>query len=309
MQQNASGGIQDDSPSYEPATTGAPEKGIYRIVGGYLQLLPDGTRVLHNEVQLRAMTGHEEDLLANDSVPIFHRLNHLLASCCERFGTITDRSEIMRAIKGLPAGSRQHMLVCLRRVTHWKSTKDIYEMTVECPKCGKESPFEVNLAELDLYEMPDPYQRVFEETLPDSGRKATWRITESDQDEMLSAIFRSESASSELLTWAILVRLVSLDGSAVDIRPAEVLDPRNGEMLKYPSKRVMELKNAVKALSVGDRQHLRDRFVENEPGIDTDLEFTCPKCRKSFVGRLDLGQRSFFFPSATSRRSSRRSFI
>lgn len=305
----AEGGILDQSEGYEMITTGVPEKGAYTLVGGYLEKKPDGESVLHNKVFLRAMSGHEEDLLSNDGVPFFTRMTGILAQCCERIGDFVDRKDVIRAIRGLPAGSRQHLLICLRRTSHWRATKDIYDMKVECPKCEKVSSHKVNLADLERFEMPDPLVRMFEETLPDSGKKVVWRITESDQDEIISAVVKHETAQAELLTWSILIRLVQFDGETIEVKPGEVVDPENGNLLKNFPKRVLELRQAIKNLSVDDRQYLRDRFEENEPGIDTDLDFKCPKCKREFLGRLDLGQRSFFFPSGTQKRSKRRSFI
>lgn len=303
------GGVLDESPGYEPITTGVPERGVFKIVGGYLEEFADGRDpVLHNEVEMRAMTGHEEDLLSNDSVPFFRRMTGILAQCCVRIGTLTKRDEIIRAINNLPVGSRQHLLVCLRRTSHWRQTKDIYDMTVECPKCEKDSSHKVNLADLALFEMPDPRKRVFEETLPDSGHKVVWHITKSEEDEIISAVVKHEQVRSELLTWSILIRVKAINGMPISVRADDVVDPATGNLKKPLPPKILELRQAIKNMTTGDRDYLRDRFMDNEPGVDTDLDFQCPKCRKEFGGRLDLGQRSFFFPSGTRTRSNRRSF-
>lgn len=300
----AEGGILDTNEGgYEPITDAAPEAGVYSIVGGYLD--PDGK--VHTQVQMRAMTGHEEDLLSNDNVPFFQRMTGVLSQCCVRFGDFTEKGKIITAIRGLPAGSRQHLLICLRRVSHWRTTKDIYEMKVECPKCGKDTDYKVNLADLDLYEMEDPTKRIFEGKMP-SGAEYVWAITGFEQDEILSAIVKNEMTEHELLTWSILIRLTSLNGEKVCVRPHEVIDEDKGKLRKNIDRRVLALRQKVKNLEVNDRQYLRDEFMNHEPGVETDLEFSCPSCKKEFIGRLDLGQRSFFFPSARSTRSNRRSF-
>ena len=303
------GGIIDDSPGYEPLTVGVPERGVFKIVGGYLEEFEDGRpSVLHNEVEMRAMSGHEEDLLSNDSVPFFRRMTGILAQCCVRIGTLTSRADIIKAINGLPAGSRQHLLVCLRRTSHWRQTKDIYDMNVECPKCEKDSLHKVDLSRLGLFESPEPRRRIFEETLPESGQKVVWHITKSEEDEIISAVVKHEGARPELLTWSILIRVKALNGTPIDVRADDCVDPSNGQLRKPLPSKILELRQFLKNLNTGDRQYLRDRFMEYEPGIDTDLEFVCPKCRKEFHGTLDLGQRSFFFPSETRTRSNRRSF-
>jgi len=300
----AEGGVLDESDGYEPITEGVSEQGIFQLVGGYL----DSNGVVHSEVHLRAMSGHEEDLLSNDDVPFFARMTGILSQCCLRIGTIEDRPGIIKAIRGLPAGSRQHLLICLRRASHWRTTKDQYDMKVECPKCEKDSDYKVNLSTLDLYDMPDPLVRVHEGKLPDSGIPYTWTITSFDQDEIISTVVQNEKAQHEILTWSILIRLNTIGEEKVDVLPTEVIDRSNGTMLKVFPKRLADLRQKIKNLSTSDRQYLRDEFMQHEPGVETDIDFKCPKCKKEFQGRLDLGQRSFFFPSAPRTRSNRRSF-
>lgn len=307
----AEGGVLDDTPNNEPITEGAPERGAFRLVGGYLETFTDGrTPVLHRDVELRAMSGHEEDLLSNDSIPFFRRMTSILAQCCKRIGTLTDRADIIRAIHGLPAGSRAHLLVSLRRTSHFRATKDIYDMVVECPKCGKDSSHKVNLAALERFEMPDPMVREFTEHLPESNHEVVWRITQAPEDEILSAVVKHEQAQHELLTWSILIRVKSVNGQVVEVKPDDIVDPDTGDLLKPLPARILELRQTIKNWPSGDRQLLRDRFMDHEPGIDVDVDFTCTnhKCRKEFAGRLDLGQKGFFFPSATRTRSNRRSF-
>ena len=300
----AEGGILDDSEGYSPLTDGASEQGVFQIVGGYMD--PDG--VVHKEVHLRALSGHEEDLLSNDKIPFFQRITSIITACTKRIGTIEDRGQVIKAIRGLPAGSRQHLLICLRRTSHWRTTKDMYEMKVECPSCSKDSDFQVDLSTLELYEMPKDNVRAFSGVLPDSGRDYSWKITSFDQDEILSAVAQSEKNQSDLLTWSIAIRLESLNGSQDTLRPADVIDRSTGKLLTKFNEKVLALREEIKSMTTGDRQHLRDQFMENEPGIETDIDFACPHCKKEFIGRLDLGQRSFFFPSAAHKRSNRRSF-
>ena len=152
-----SGLIGDDvssSGDYESITDAAAESGVFTLVGGYL----DDDGEIHREIRLRSMSGDEEDMLGNQGIHILERMGTILSSCIERLGTITDKGKIAQAVSRLPLGSRTHALVCLRRVTHWKRTKDIYEMDVRCPirACERVGSYNVNLAELDTYDMPEP---------------------------------------------------------------------------------------------------------------------------------------------------------
>lgn len=303
---NADGGVLDSSPSYEPVTDGTPEKGVFHLVGGYL----DEGGALHQEVELRAMSGNEEDLLSGTG-PMFARLNAIMSTCVKRIGTISDGPGIQKAVAALPNGTRQHLLISLRRVTHWRKTKDIYDMKVRCPECGHQQHASLDLGDLELFEMPDPKKRQYILDLPDERCSAVWDITTGKQDRILAALSESGQTQTEMLTWGIVVRLKSLGDMTFDVQPHEMVDPSSGSLLKHIEPRIGLLRAAVKKLSSADRDLLREDFMANEPGVDTDLDFKCtnvPKCGVEFVSRLDVAQRSFFFPSATSKRSKRRSF-
>lgn len=299
----AEGGILDTGESgYEALTEGTPEKGIFRIVGGYL----DEDNVLHNEVEMRAMSGHEEDLLGNRAVPVTQRMTGIMASCVQRIGTITDRGQISKAVHQLPTGSRTHLLICLRRTTHWKRTKDIYDMEVRCPnqRCQKVGSYKVHLGELETWEMPDPTKRQFTLNLEDAESEVVWKIPTGAEDQVLAVVADSAS-EAEILTYAILVRMVSIDGKRVELSVGDFLDHKHKKL--KPTKATKQQLMWAKNLSVNDREQFREDFEVNEPGVDTELEFDCKFCHREFLGALNVAQDTFFFPSATSRRSKRRS--
>jgi hypothetical protein len=282
---------------YQQLTEAASERGIFQLVGGYL----DDDGVIHREIQLRSMSGDEEDMLGNRGVPILDRMASILGSCTERLGTLTERGQIALAISRMPLGTRTHAVVCLRRVTHWKRTKDIYEMEVRCPiqGCQKVGSYAVNLAELELREMPTPEQRVYELKLADSKSTVSWRVAAAPQERVLSVV--SDLEENRLLSFAILVRLETVDGQDVRLGLADMLTG-DGKKLKL-SKRAEALFGVVRKWSVGDREDIRASILDKEPSVDTDLEFECSHCHKPFSGSLDIGQETFFFPSATSRHS------
>ena len=65
----------------------------------------------------------------------------------------------------------------------------------------------------------------------------------------------------------------------------------------------------VKALSMRDRNFVRDFQEEVEGGVDTTVEMECPFCRHEFDRQLDVNQPGFFSPSAVLKRSKKRSSI
>jgi len=281
--------------------------GVYRIVGGYL----DEQGVVHNEVKVRSLSGEEEELLANESVDILDRLTSIPIACTERIGTIEGRGEIAKAIHRLPQGSHTHLLIALRRVTHWKRHKDIYEMDVRCPHtgCKQTNSYAVNLGTLEVFEMEDPTKREFSEELLDCGKNVTWRIAGIPQAKIFRAIGRSKAKAEDHMVFSIsiMARLASVDGQDVRLTLDDFV--QEGQRKLYLSKRAQAVYDMVRKWTSGDRDQLRESFLMNEPGVDTDLEFTCKSCGEDFQGELDVTQRTFFFPSATSRRSKQKSSI
>lgn len=293
--------VVDTEPEYEPLTQGAPERGIFALVGGW----KDEEGNIHNEVELRAMTGHEEDLLGNNSIPFTSRLDSVMANCCLRFGTVVDRGTINQIIRDLPTGMRTHLLICLRIASYYKVEKDVYAMEVECParSCRKTSHHKISLATLERYEPPSPGETVHTIVLPASGIEVVWRGMTGRWDHAVEVLTRA--SPSEALTYTIMARLLKLNGENVEIPPSIILTA-DGKKPNIKGK-VVEIIKRLKNLSVVDREALRSSFLEHEPGIDTDIDFTCPVCGYEFRGQLDVGQPGFFFPQATSMRWRRTS--
>ena len=300
--QQAQGGIVDDgSQDYEAITDAVSEVGVYQLVGGYL----DEQGVVHKEVKVRSLSGEEEELLGNDSIDVLDRLTSVSISCTERLGTIEDRGEIAKAIHRLSMGSHTHLLIALRRVTHWKRHKDIYEMDVRCPLCKQVNSYAVNLGTLDVFEMEDPTKREFTEELLDCGKQVTWRLAGLPQSKIFQAVARSKAQDHLVFSISIMARMVSIDGQDVRLRMEDFV--QEGQRKLYFSRRATAIYEMVKKWTSGDRDQLREAFLKKEPGVDTDLEFTCKSCNEDFQGELDVTQKTFFFPSATSRRSKQKS--
>lgn len=294
-------GVLDTSPGYESATDGAPERGIFHIVGGYL----DDAGEVHTEVELRAISGEEEDLLGNRAVPVIERFNTILASCTKRIGTIVDTAQVRLAINRLPGGSRIHLLICLRRTSHWLKTKDMYDMSIDCPKCEVENSYTLDLGKLDRYEMENPKTRTFDVTLPYTKQEAVWRVATAQQEHVMGMV--ADTNESEYLTAMIVVRMVSVDDEDLRLTMADLLTEDRKQLRLSPKGKVAWA--WAKKLQSGDRDELREQFMRHEPGVDVDLNFKCksPKCGKSFKSKLDVAQEAFFFPSATYRRSKQKS--
>ena len=293
--------LESQSTQYEQLTDAVPEQGLYHIVGGYL----DDNGKVHSEVHLRSMSGDEEDLLGNRNIPIMDRLQGILKNCTVRIGDITDRGEIASAIDRLPIGSRMHLLVCLRRTTHWRRTKDVFDMEVKCPndECGKKSSCAVDLSTIETYEMPNPGKREFTVHLTDAGEDVVWRVASFSREKVLDKVTDHDNTSG--LTYAIITRLVRRGDEDVRLSIDDFLTP-DQKKLKMSAK-ATQLFQWAKKLSVNDREELRESFLDEEPGIESTIEIDCPKCGYEFESVLGVFQEGFWFPTVTSKRSNRRS--
>lgn len=246
-------------------------QGLFDLPCGYI----DSEGTLHREVHITEMTGYEEDLLAAKNVPFHKRLNGIIAGCLKRIGTFTDPGQVAMIVQDLPLGDRTFLVFAIRQV----SLGDAFPFTGKCPECETEQMFTVKLSDLDIKRMPEPTKRVYDDTLP-SGKMVRFKVLTGKHEEEIAKA--SRSGSGDQLSISMQVRVELLDG-----KPASLLD--------------------LKKLGVKDRHYLRDRFEEVDGGVDTSMEMECPACGAEFEHSLDVGQVSFFFPSAMKKVSKKRS--
>lgn len=294
---------ESDLPEYETLTSAQAEAGVFSLVGGYV----DRDGELHKEVEIEAMGGEEEDLLGNRKVPIVLRLNAILGRIIKRLGTVTNPGEISRAVAEMPLGTRQHLLVCMRVTSHWLTEKDLYRFTARCPRCRRESEYTVDLLSLEHYEPDDPSAQTHEVELPYSKTKVIWRVLPGEWDHVLDVLGRNKELASDFLTHAIAVRAVSANGENIVLSVSDVLSPDKTRVKL--NKRAQSVFKWAKKLKSVDRETLRARFLEGEPGVDTDISCECKheRCGAEWSITLDLGQESFFFPQTTLTRSKMKS--
>jgi len=244
-------------------------KGVYDLPCGFI----DEDGVLHGEVVVREITGAEEDILAAPKMPAVKKMNELFARCVERLGTISDKEKIAAAVPRLLVGDRVFLMFALRRA----SLGDDYPFKEKCPECEVEGLFNVDLSTMAVRPMSDCKKRIHDLKLP-SGKAVRWHALDGAGEAKLQNIAQRADA----LSLSVLARLDLLDG-------------------KPPT---ME---AVKILSLNDRNALRDDFEDKEGGVDTETEMACSSCGAVFMRDIDVGQKGFFFPSRTPKNSKKRS--
>lgn len=220
-----------------------------------LYTLPSGT-----EVELRPMTGVEEDILTDPrQMGNGAGINTLIKNCLVRLEEKTDVS--VTDVLDLLAGDRLFILVRLRQI----SLGDEVVVSLNCPKphCRKSIEATINLNDLTV--TPYPTERSFSTTLP-SGTVVSFVHINGHKEAQLAALDGESSVSS-----GMLVRIVEVDG-------------------KTPNKQTLT------SMSMRDRQALRDAMINTDGGIDTVITGECPKCGTAMRTSLE-GSSGFFFPN------------
>lgn len=249
----------------EPKST----QGVFTLPCGYI----DGTGTLHTEVEVREITGNEEDMFVSSAIPDSKKLSELIYRCTTRIGTVTDRGQLSQVCKELPVGDRVFLMFAIRRATFG----DSYPFEDECPECKKKRLYEINLKDLDMKEMTDKTKRIFEAVLS-NGKKVEFRTLLGLDEEKLSKFQKKDDALSQMM----LTRITAYNGLPVTL-------------------------DVLKGLSMKLRQEIRELFDQVDGGVDTTLEMECPDCGAEFERDIDVSQPGFFFPSQVRKTSKRKS--
>ena len=229
-------------------------------------------------VILREVTGAEEDLMDDDTVPRYQRNTDVLTACIETIGNVTDKAKIREIVadeckvgKGITSTDRIALMVFLRRT----SLGDVYKFERRCPcprqhLCANRS---LDLTSLKMKEIPEARvaKRRVEVTLPRSQKKAILRVMTAKHEADLHGL---KITTPDLRSMAIMARVESIDGVGVKGAPGLL---------------------AVKALPLEDREYIVSVYNLMEADVDTQVEVHCdhPLCSADFKFPLDLGQTFF----------------
>jgi len=211
--------------------------------------------------EVREMTGVEEELLTN---PRLMRsgdgLNQVLRNGLVRLG---DKEEVtLPDVLDLLAGDRLYLLVKLRQV----SLGDEVTLSLTCPNptCRATSRATVNLEDLPVTAYPT--ERTFTCTLPGSGQTVSFVHLDGHKEQRLAAL------PEATITQAMLIRITTVDGQA-------------------PTKQTLT------AMSLKDRQALRQAMLAADGGIDTTVDTVCEQCGTPIRARIE-GSPDFLFTGA-----------
>jgi hypothetical protein len=257
------------NPEYILQNSMSEAKGTTGVLTLPAGLIADDGK-LYNDVEIREITGAEEDLMVSRKVPPSKKIPLLVARCVTRLGPLKGDAA-QRAVQDLTSVDQAFLLLRIRQV----SLGDELPYEYICPNCNTKDLFLINLEDLEITPMPDPMKRVFDTTLYD-GTKVRWHVL-TGRDEVKVA----EVAGEE-------------DKASVGIFGRLDLLGENPPTLE-----------GVKKLGIRARNELRDMFSANEGNLNTEVTFPCKRCGDEETQDIDLTQRGFFFPSQVLKRSKK----
>jgi len=216
--------------------------------------LPSGT-----EVELREMTGAEEEILTNQRlIRSGDAINQVFMNCILRLGDKEDLA--LKDVLDLLSGDRLFILVKLREI----SLGDEVELDLVCPNaaCRAQNPMLLSTEELEV--TPYGEAKEFARTLPQSGALVRFRHLDGHMEKRLAALMEPSISS------AMLMRIIDIDSSP-------------------PTKKAMN------EMALRDRSFLRQEMLKADAGIDTTVETECASCGTPIRTRLEA-EASFLFP-------------
>jgi len=232
----------------------------------------DGAAKLYRTVVIREMTGVEEDIVVDSTMPSDVKLDTLLANCISAFVAedgekIADRAEIAKIVRSeLPTVDRTYLVLRLRIL----SLGHQFPFKAHCASCNTAVNKTVDLRDLETRPALTPAKRVFEVELP-SGRKARWRIP-TGVDESVLAKRVAATGGRDLMTRVLEMRVFEVDGQPGTFQ-------------------------AIRALSTRDRDALRGDIDAQEGHLDTAVDVVCDSCSNKFEATVGIAGPSFFFPT------------
>lgn len=232
---------------------------------------PDSPLYNKDTVKIKAMTAHEEDILAS---PAFHKegtsLTHLIQSCLTE-KNIDSESMIL--------GDRIALMIGIR-VTGYGPE---YHASGDCTSCGQKNNFVIDLGTLPIKRLNispvRPGENQFEFSLPVMKKKVVFKyMTEKEDRERKIAI----SNVQKLMGTSIANNITSfLENSIVSV---------DGITDK------LKIKHFVMNMPAYDSRELRKFINDNEPGMDLTCSFNCKSCGTVNETKMPMTT-EFFWPT------------
>jgi len=232
---------------------------------------PDSTLYNRETLHVKAMTAHEEDILASQAyIKEGTVLTELIKSC------VTDKTI---DADDLINGDRVALMVGIRITGYGPE----YKASASCESCGKRNNITADLSALPITRLNikpiQDGQNEFEFELPVTKKTVTFKFLTNNDDKERATIAKNQSKIlnkkvDKNVTSFIEHSLLSVDGKT--------------DRLK--------IRHFVMNMPAFDSRALRQYISENEPGIEMRWNFECVDCRAENDTNLPITA-EFFWPS------------
>lgn len=226
----------------------------------------DASGGLHRDAELTALTGREEELLADRRTGAAAQVTTVLSRCLRRLGPLQPITEAQ--VRELLVGDRQYLLLKLRALTFG----DKVQASARCPwpDCGeavdidflisqvpiKEGNMQARLQRIDLAPAMAADCGFNGATLPVDFRLPTG----ADQEAVSPLLGQNEAAAATLLLSRCIERI--------------------GDAAATPQ--------LVRQLSPAARFEIEHAMEASAPGIELAMEARCPQCGRAFTAPFDV---------------------
>jgi len=233
------------------------------LPGGYV----DETGVLHRQVELAPLSGHEEELLADRRFPGGATLvTVILSHCVRRLGNISPVP--VELVRRLLVADRHYLLLRLRAITFGAQV----QATARCPwaDCSKkvdidfslqDIPIQESQAQGPLYTMQLSPEAAFKDETGEAYRAVTFRLPNGEDQEVVAPLVAGDAARA----FAVL-----LGRCIQSIGPWE-----------HPSEALL------RRLSPLAQQEIERRIAAAAPQVELAMEAQCPECGHDFTVPFD----------------------
>jgi hypothetical protein len=231
--------------------------------------LVDDAGAVHDEVDLRGLSGREEEMLAGGGASAA-LVTAVLSRCVQRIGSVD--SVDADVARRLLVADRQFVLLKLREATFG----DAVQGSVPCPwpDCGRRVAVSFSTRDVPVAASTDKgpeYTVVLtEEAMPKAdevARTVAFRLPTGADQETLSPLVEENEAGALA---ALLARCLLRVGGAEEVADA-----------------------AVARLTPRARQEIEQRMLVVAPQVDVVMEAVCAECGREFSAPFDV-QRFFF---------------
>lgn len=252
------------------------ERVVCLLPGGYA----DRDGVVHRDVELAALSGREEEILAGRRPVASPALvTTILSRCLHRLGTISPVTETLT--RQLLVADRQFLLLQLRLATFGERV--IATITCTSPDCKAMIDIDFSLDNIPVrasaqkgpvYQMELSSAAAFTDDQGTVHRTVAFRLPNGEDQEQLAPLVADDEA---IAATSLLARCIQGLGTLHE--PGEVV------VAKLSPLACAEIEQAMDAAA---------------PQIDCTLEIECPECEQDVVVPFDF-QGFFFQECATNR--------